>query len=54
MLNGLGGENLKEYRSVTAIKYRRPVKMRTDAGSADASVLGEAGAADVPVSAHLP
>lgn len=28
--------------------------MRTDAGSADASVLGEAGAADVPVAAHLP
>lgn len=51
MLNGLGGENLQEYRS---IKYRWPVKMRTDAGSADASVLGEAGAADVPVSAHLP
>lgn len=53
MLNGLGGENLKDYRSITAVKYRWPIKMRTDAGGV-LMVVGEAGAAAIPVSAHLP
>lgn len=31
-LNGLGGENLKDYRNVTAVKYGWRIKMWIDAG----------------------